>query len=173
MKKSRRARRMERSHRRHAASGSVALNIVSVIDIFTLLVFFLLINSADADLPAAHTVRLPESVAEKPPEEAAVVVVTDDAIVLQGRRIVGTPEVLADADPGIPALTAALEQLAGRRLRGPTAQEAGGPGVTIAATRELPYHLMKKVMLACTMARYGQVSFAVVHKSENGHGNGG
>jgi biopolymer transport protein ExbD len=168
MKMSRRARRMERHHKRNASAGSVALNIVSVIDIFTLLVFFLLINSADVDLPAAHTVRLPESTAEKQPQESAVVVVTDDAILLQGRHIVDTREVLADQNPGIPALTSALEQLAGRRLRGPSAQESGGPDVTIAATRELPYHLMKKVMLACTSARYGQVSFAVVHKSESG-----
>jgi biopolymer transport protein ExbD len=159
---------MERHHKRNAASGSVALNIVSVIDIFTLLVFFLLINSADADLPAAHAVRLPESVAEKPPQEAAVVVVTDDAILLQGRHIADTRAVLADADPGIPELTRALEQLASRRLLGPSAQEAGGPEVTIAAARELPYHLVKKVMLACTSARYGQVSFAVVHKGEGG-----
>jgi biopolymer transport protein TolR len=157
---------MERHHKRR--SGAVALNIVSVIDIFTILVFFLLVHSADVDLPGAKLVRLPEASAEKQPRPtAAVIVVSDDDILVEGRKVAGTREVLADGHGGIPEVTRALEELSARKLRASTPQ-AGGPEVTIMAARELPFQLMKKVMLACTEAHYGQISFAVLHKSGNG-----
>jgi biopolymer transport protein ExbD len=169
MKMSRRALRMERHHKRHG--GVMSLNIVSVIDIFTILVFFLLVHSADVELPGARIVQLPESTAEKPPRQTAVVVVTDTDIVVQGRRVMGTRDVLAnDQQAGIPQLTRALEEWAGRRLRA-TAEEQDAGEVTIMAAKELPYRLMKKVMVACTEARYGQVSFAVLHKTDKGDGS--
>jgi len=163
MKMSRRAQRMERHHRRRG--GAVTLNIVSVIDIFTILVFFLLVHSADVDLPGAKIVELPQASVQTPPRLAAVVVVTPEEIVLEGRRVAGTREVLAQPEAGIAPLTRALEELSARRVRAP---EAGGPEVTLMAAKELPYQLMKKVMLACTEARYGQISFAVLHKAEKG-----
>ena len=43
MVKSGRAKRMEKHHKRNKSSGS--LNLVSLMDIFTILVFFLLVNS--------------------------------------------------------------------------------------------------------------------------------
>ena len=43
MKMSRRAKRMDRHHRRN--KGNAVLNLVSLMDIFTILVFFLLVNS--------------------------------------------------------------------------------------------------------------------------------
>ncbi|MCH8101169.1 MAG: biopolymer transporter ExbD, partial [Proteobacteria bacterium] len=43
MVKSGRAKRMEKHHKRNKAMGT--LNLVSLMDIFTILVFFLLVNS--------------------------------------------------------------------------------------------------------------------------------
>ena len=74
MAKSARAKRMEKHHRRHKGAG--ALNLVSLMDIFTILVFFLLVNSSDVQtLPNAKDLKLPESIAEKKPEENVVVLV--------------------------------------------------------------------------------------------------
>ena len=59
-----RAARMERHHKRH--QRNVTLNLVSLMDIFTILVFFLLVNSGDVQtLPNAKDMALPESVAEQ------------------------------------------------------------------------------------------------------------
>jgi len=169
MKMSRRALRMERRHKRHGSV--VSLNIVSVIDIFTILVFFLLVHSADVELPGARVIQLPESTAEKAPRQTAVVLVTDTDIVVQGHRVIGTRDVLAsDQEAGIPQVTGALEEWAARKLRA-SAEDQGAGEVTIMAAKELPYRLMKKVMVACTEARYGQVSFAVLHKTDKGDGS--
>ena len=62
---SKRALRMER---RHEKAGPAHLNIVSLMDIFTLLVFFLLANSNDVEvLPSASIIQMPESVSEQKP----------------------------------------------------------------------------------------------------------
>ena len=54
---------MERHHARHKAGGG--LNLVSLMDIFTILVFFLLVHSGDADVLQSSTdVELPESISQ-------------------------------------------------------------------------------------------------------------
>jgi len=155
---------MERSHKRHKAV--VALNLVSLMDIFTILVFFLLVNSSEVDvLPSTKTIRLPESVAEERPRENVIVMITDSEILVRGDKVADVAEVLAaDSESGIPALQLALEELAARRIRAD--EMGGGPEVTIMGEKAIPYRLLKKVMLACTQAKYGQVSFAVLQKVE-------
>jgi biopolymer transport protein TolR len=164
MKMSRRAMRMERSHKRHKAV--VALNLVSLMDIFTILVFFLLVNSSEVDvLPNSKTIQLPESIAEERPRENVIVMITEHEILVRGDKVADVDQVLGDdANNGIPALQQALEAIAARRLR--VDQEEAGPEVTIMGEKEIPYRLLKKVMLACTQAQYGQVSFAVMQKVE-------
>ena len=64
MQKSQRARRMEKRHNRAKRAGS-QLNLVSMMDIFTILVFFLLVNSGEVNtLPSTKDVQLPESIAD-------------------------------------------------------------------------------------------------------------
>lgn len=165
MKMSRRALRMERSHKRHKAV--VSLSLVSLMDIFTILVFFLLVSSSEVDvLPSTKTIRLPESIAEERPRENVIVMITEREILVRGDKVVDIEEVLADPGAGIPALQQALEQLAARQIR-PERADAG-PEVTIMGEKSIPYRLLKKVMLACTEAKYGQVSFAVLQKVEAG-----
>ncbi|HYQ72258.1 MAG TPA: biopolymer transporter ExbD, partial [Gammaproteobacteria bacterium] len=61
---SRRAKRMARNHKRTARGAGI--NLVSLMDIFTILVFFLLVNSSDGEvLPTHKAVNLPESIAEE------------------------------------------------------------------------------------------------------------
>lgn len=161
MKMSRRALRMERHHKRR---GGATLNLVALMDIFTVLVFFLLVNSSNVDvLPSSKTIALPESLSEELPRESVVVMVTDSEILVQGRGVIGIDEALRATGDGIPALSAALKSLDRRRLRADGGE--GGSEVTIMGGKELPYRLLKKVMIAGTEAGYGKVSFAVLQKS--------
>ncbi len=161
MEQSRRAQRMARHHRRNRRSAP--LNLVSLMDIFTILVFFLLVNSSDVEvLPSAKTIDLPQSIAEEKPRETVVVMVTDDDILVQGRRVSGVAEALAAPGPAIAPLQAALEDQAARTLR---RHSGNAPEVTIMGDREIPYRLLKKVMVSCTLARYGKVSLAVMQKA--------
>jgi biopolymer transport protein TolR len=158
-----RAARMDRHHARHKKGAS--LNLVSLMDIFTILVFFLLVNSSDVEvLPNAKDVQLPESIAETKARESVVILVTDTEILVQGRVVSRVGDVLASDDLVIPALKAELVAQAGRSLLGSSA-DAAEREVTIMGDREIPYHLLKRVMATCTDADYGRLSLAVLQKT--------
>jgi biopolymer transport protein ExbD len=157
-----RAARMERHHARQK-KGS--LNLVSLMDIFTILVFFLLVNSSDVEvLPNAKDVQLPESIAETRARENVVIVVTDTEILVQGRAVGRIEDVLASDAPVIPALRDALIAQAERSIL-TDADTAAEREVTIMGDKEIPYHLLKRVMASCTEANYGRLSLAVLQKA--------
>jgi biopolymer transport protein ExbD len=177
MKYADRAARMERHHARHKRGG--ALNLVSLMDIFTILVFFLLVNSSDVEvLPNARDVSLPESIAEAKARETVVVLVTNEQLLVQGQVVADIGEVMASNSLIIPGLKAALENQAGRALRTGDAAREETREVTIMGDKEIPYRLLKKVMATCTDANYGQLSLAVLQKTSDlqlaaASGNGG
>jgi biopolymer transport protein ExbD len=144
----------------------VDMNLVSLIDIFTILIFFLLSNTAEIQsLPSSKAVRLPESVADKSPKETLVVVVNAEDILVQGRKVASVPDVLAQEGDLIEPLQAELDlQSRHERVRREAAQEEGRP-VTIMGDRDIPYRLLRKVMVTCARANYSEVSFAVQRKN--------
>ena len=159
-----RAARMERHHSRH--KNNVALNLVSLMDIFTILVFFLLVNSTEVEvLPNADKLKLPESIADQRARETVVVMITKDDLLIQGRLIASVSEVMGRNDIIIPELKAALMQQTDRVLRREAKEDIAGREVTIMGDRKIPYKLLKRVMATCTAADYGQLSLAVLQKT--------
>ena len=94
----------KRAARRKRNTSSVDLNLVSLIDIFTILIFFLLINTGVADmLPNSKAIKLPESTAEKAPRETVVVLVSQNDILVDGRKVAAVSDVInaeGDLIPG-------------------------------------------------------------------------
>jgi biopolymer transport protein ExbD len=163
-----RAARMERHHKRHKAGA--AINLVSMMDIFTILVFFLLVNSSEVEvLPNAKDIVLPDSTAEEKARESVVVLLTDTQVLVQGRPVADLAVVNASNAVIIPELKAALEEQTGRAILAAGDAEAAVAEreVTIMGDREIPYSLLKKVMATCTAAEYGRLSLAVLQKAEN------
>ena len=161
-----RAARMQRHHKRHKRRAS--LNLVSLMDIFTILVFFLLVNSSDVEvLPNTRDVALPESIAESRARETVVVLVTDEAVLVQGQPVVGVEEVAAREDIVVPELKAALQEQTRRTLRREALDDAANREVTIMGDKAIPYSLLKKIMATCTDADYGRVSLAVLQKTSD------
>ena len=159
-----RAARMERHHKRHKRSG--ALNLVSLMDIFTILVFFLLVNSSEVQtLPNAKDLTLPESIAEERARENVVIMVTDTDLLVQGRVVASIADVVNSNELVIPALKAALLNQSEREIRQLSDEEAAQREVTIMGDKEIPYSLLKRVMATCTDADYGNLSLAVLQKS--------
>ena len=77
----------KRAERRSRNQTMVDMNLVSLIDVFTILIFFLLSNSTDVEkLPSSRAVKLPESTAEKSPKETIVVVVATTATVPEATK---------------------------------------------------------------------------------------
>lgn len=146
--------------------GGAGMNLVSLMDIFTILVFFLLANTGAQQLPTGKDVKLPVSVATKPPGENLVVTVSRDSILVQGTKVASVPEVLAGPETVIPALSDELQ----RRAPGPD-RAAGSAdierAVIIMGDQSIPYELLRKILVSCQDARYTRIEFAA-HLSGKG-----
>jgi biopolymer transport protein ExbD len=161
-----RAARMDRHHARHKKGSS--LNLVSLMDIFTILVFFLLVNSSDVEvLPNAKDVQLPESIAEQKARETVVVLVTEEELLVQGRVVGHVADIMASDEMIIPGLRQALVAQTDRVLRAQARDDIENREVTIMGDKEIPYRLLKRVMATCTDADYGQLSLAVMQKTSD------
>lgn len=163
MKMSRRARRMERQHKK---SKTPALNLVSLMDIFTILVFFLLVSSSNTQqLPSNKDLKLPSSVSQKVPEDTLIIAVTEKEILIQGVSVAQVDQVLANLDESIKSLKEELIYLAGQR--------SGGAGdstkerrITIMGDENISYELIKKILTTCQQANYTQIAFAATQKAK-------
>ena len=170
MLKSARAKRMEKHHKRNKRAG--ALNLVSLMDIFTILVFFLLVNSSEVEtLPNAKNLQLPESIAEEKAKETVVILIGEEDIIVQGTPVAKIADVMQLKGNDIPALREALKSQNDRVLRRAARDDIAGREVTIMGDKEIPYRLLKKVMATCTKSDYGQISLAVLQKSSEKLGN--
>ncbi|NCF35151.1 MAG: biopolymer transporter ExbD [Gammaproteobacteria bacterium] len=148
-------------HRERSERRSAALNMVSLMDIFTILVFFLLVNATSTEvLPSPKNITLPEAAAEKLPALNLVIAVDERVIRLQGKPIVTVKDALKGDKNSIRPLFDAL-RLASTTVKG----VADKKGVTIMGDQEIPYGLLKKIMLTCAGAEYTNISFAVTQKA--------
>ena len=165
MKESHRTRRMERHHKRN--KQHVGLNMVSLMDIFTILVFFLLVSATDSEsLPSMKDIKLPESTAEQKPKENIVILVSNNNIMVQGKAVTSTNRVLRDKGSVIPELLQSLNQIAKEKATRRTNEaKVKKRGVTIMGDKKIPYVLLKKIMLTCASSEFTNISLAVVHKT--------
>ena len=163
MVKSARAKRMAKHHKRNKGG---ALNLVSLMDIFTILVFFLLVNSSDVQtLPNTKDLQLPESIAEDKAKETVVILIGEVDIIVQGTPVAKVADVMQIKGNDIPELREALQSQNDRVLRRESQEDIAGREVTIMGDKDIPYRLLKKVMATCTESDYGQISLAVLQKS--------
>jgi biopolymer transport protein ExbD len=164
-----RAARMARHHKRNKAEGEI--NLVSMIDMLTVLVFFLLVYSSQKVeiLPSAKDVQLPQSMAEQNARDAVVVIISESEILMDGQSLGQISDIMASKELIIPSLKSALENQVERVLTdtsGQTEEERiANREVTIMADKEIPYQLLKRVMATSTAADYGQLSLAVLQKA--------
>ncbi len=162
--------RAKRMARHHARSKPAALSLVSLMDIFTILVFFLLVNSAEIQtLEPPKSLTLPESVAQDRPRETVIVLVTKDAVFVQDRPVVSVADVARADGVIIAPLKRALAAQDDRRLMQAAATDPSAREITILGHRDVPYRVLKKVMATCTEADYGKLSLAVMQKEEAMH----
>ncbi|QSP95104.1 biopolymer transporter ExbD [Marinobacter salinisoli] len=136
------------------------LNLVSLMDIFTILVFFLLLNSGSNEILKVNDVVLPDSTAEERPKETTVVTITEEDILVDGRPVATIEEVIA-SNGLIDGLMEELRFQASKRTELTEREKSLGRAVTILGDQEIPYELLKRVMLTCAKADYRDLSMAV------------
>lgn len=161
MRDSRRIRRMERSRKK-----LTGLNLTSLMDVFTILVFFLLANSSSSEvLTTPKQIKLPDSVVEAKPRETVVITVSPEVVLVQGEAVISTPDMLASTSEKVPAISERLGQLERNIIGINTKTVAESREVTILADKTIPFRALKKIMTTCTDSGYGMISLAVIQKA--------
>lgn len=161
MRDSRRIKRMERSRKK-----MTGLNLTSLMDVFTILVFFLLANTSSSEvLTTPKQIKLPDSVVETKPRETVVIMVSPSAILIQGEPVIGTPEVLKSRNEAIPAITERLALIERNIIGINTKTVAESKAITLLADKTIPFSVLKKIMSTCTRSGYGRISLAVIQKA--------
>jgi biopolymer transport protein ExbD len=142
------------------------LNLTPLMDVFTILVFFLLFHSSGGDiLDTPKQIKLPDSVVETKPRETIVIMVSPEAVLVQGEAVIGTPKLLDDRIQSVAGITERLTQLERNVIGISTKTVAETKEVTILADKTIPFKVLKKIMSTCTASGYGRISLAVIQKT--------
>ena len=144
--------------RRGKKGKTAGLNLVSLMDIFTILVFFLMVNSSEVEvLQTSSKIELPDSTSEQRPDNQLVISVSSDDLVVQGRPVAKVKDLFGQAEPVIAGLQTELEYQAAKKGKIPE----GGFEITVMGDKELPYWLLKRILLTCQQSDFAQISLAV------------
>ena len=153
----------ERRRKRHRGASHFAL--VPFIDMMTILVVFLLAHTAEVDiLPNTKNISIPQSLSERKPDAAVVVMVTKDSVFVDGKLVGSIAELVANPGPVFAPLKSALMAQNDLALGAAQKTDISKREVTIMGDKATPYSVLKKIMLTCSDAEYGKVSFAVVER---------
>jgi biopolymer transport protein ExbD len=135
-------------------------------DVFTILVFFLLVNSANTEvLETPKQITLPDSVVEEKPRETVVVFVSSTEVTVQGEVVVSVADIIASDRQNILPIAERLALLSENVIGFRTRNVAESQEVTILADRGVPFTVVKRIMSTCTSQGYGRISLAVLQKA--------
>jgi len=154
-----------RLKRRKRHRGASHFALIPFIDMMTILVVFLLAHTAEVDiLPNTKNISIPQSLSERKPNAAIVVMVTTDSVYVDGKLVGSIAEIVANSGNVFEPLKAALVAQNELALGGAQRTEIAKREVTIMGDKSTPYSVLKRIMLTCSDAEYGKVSFAVVER---------
>jgi len=163
MKSTRRMKRMSRNHKRKLP----AMNLTSLMDVFTILVFFLLVNSSNSEvLEPPKKITLPDSVVEAKPKETAVVIVSETEVTVQGEVVALVEDIIKSKQDAIVGISNKLIDMKKSVIGISTKAVSESKEVTILSHRTVPFKVLRKVMSSCTYAGYEKVSLAVIQKAK-------
>jgi biopolymer transport protein ExbD len=142
------------------------MNLTSLMDVFTILVFFLLVNSATTEvLETPKRITLPDSTVEAKPRETVVIFVSSTEVTVQGEPVVRVADIMAMDGQDIEPIGQRLAELSENVIGANTMRVAGSQEVTILADKSVPFNVVKKVMSTCTAQGYARISLAVIQKA--------
>ncbi len=160
MRNTRRIKRMSRNRVKIPK-----MNLTSLMDVFTILVFFLLVNSGSVEVvEAPKNVELPESRVDTKPRETIVIFVSPDEILVQGEIVASTTDVLEFDGDAIGPILDRLQEMEDSIVGPNTRAAAESQEVTILADKSVPFIVIRKVMTTATSGGYENVSLAVIQK---------
>ena len=149
--------------------ASPKLNLVSLMDIFTILVFFLMVNSGDVEvLQPDEKIVLPKSFAEIKPDSTPVVKINNEFVLLREEPVLRVDEIDSEQEL-IKALHERLlvlhkEIVSEKASYSSPIEEEQKPKteqITVMGDAGVPYDILKKVLYTCAQADFRDVSLAV------------
>jgi biopolymer transport protein ExbD len=154
-------------------SGFADLLITPLVDMFIIIVLFLIANfSATGEvLMMTKDVELPEAVNVKEIELHPVVLVSNDQVSISGTIVGRVEDLVKDEYLNIPALEEKLRDMKKQfedlhaMAQGDTNAFKGD--VNIQAHREVEFRIIKRVMFSCATAGYNNINFAVLTKGDS------
>ena len=163
MKNTRRIKRMARNRPK-----ITKMNLTSLMDVFTILVFFLLVNSATTEiLESPKQIKLPDSVVEAKPRESVVIFVSPYEVLVQGEPVALVEDILTMEGQQVAGIGERLDEITQSIIGINTKIVAESQEVTILADKSVPFAVVKKVMSTCTSQGYTQISLAVMQKASD------
>lgn len=160
MRNTRRIKRMSRNRVK-----LTKMPLTSLMDVFTILVFFLLVNSGSVEvMEAPKNVKLPEAQVEAKPRETVVIFISPEDVLVQGQAVAQVADILDGKAESFDPITARLAELRDNIVGPSTEALAGSQEVTILADKSVPFIVIRRVMSACTGEGYENVSLAVIQK---------
>jgi biopolymer transport protein TolR len=162
MRDTRRMKRLERNNKKSGEVKGLGINLIPMMDILCVLVFFLLFHSFNSTLPEAQ-IALPASIVEAKPRETVAIVVTPEVVMVQGEAVTNTPTLYDDNISIVSEIRGQLEHLRSL-MQTSTETAAVSTEVTLLADKAIPFKILKKIMSTCTASGYGKISLAVMQK---------
>jgi len=161
VRNSRRIKRMGRNRLK-----ITKMNLTSLMDVFTILVFFLLVNSGSVEImEAPKTVELPESRVEAKPKETVVIFISPDEVTVQGEVVARVADIIEGVPESVEPVKARLAELQDSVIGVNTKAIADSQAITILADKSVPFMVVKTVMSTCTSQGFNNVSLAVTQKA--------
>jgi biopolymer transport protein ExbD len=163
--------RLARQARKARGSGEAKLNITSMMDMFTIILVFLLKSfSTQGQLVTPATgLTLPTSSIERAASEALCVKISENSIVVENTLVIdssGFGTLLEQKDFMIPALHDVLQTFADEAKKAAEmfGKEFSGE-ITIQGDVGVPYKVLTRVMYTCGQAGYPVMNL-VVYRNE-------
>jgi biopolymer transport protein ExbD len=159
--------RAARQARRRRGGDDVKLNITSMMDMFTIILVFLIKNfsTEGAIVTPADNLTLPKSTVERKAKEALGVQISRSTIIVENTVVVdadGYEKLLTQKEFMITPLYEALVSYAeeGKKMAS-IAGAAFSGDITIQGDVEIPYAILTRVMYTCGQAGYPNMNLFV------------
>jgi biopolymer transport protein ExbD len=156
---------------RSKKTGYASLMLTSLVDMFTIIVIFLLMNfSANGEvLYMSKDIKLPDAYHGAQLERAPVISVSAGSVTFDGKLLLQTADLEKGDVLNVPELEDALRDEK-RRYEQIHANDPDHPFkglVNVQADRRIPFKVIKRVMFACNQSGFGNISFAALSKESS------
>ena len=157
-------------------SGYADLLITPLVDMFVIIVLFLMANfSATGEiLSQTKDIQLPSAVNVDPIELVPVVMVSNEQVILSGTLIGRVEDLTRDDMLDIPLLQEKLREQKKQDEDLHALAQDGQPfkgDINIQGHKDVQFKIIKRVMYNCAAAGYGNINFAVLQAGgENAEG---